>query len=248
MSLVAQTEIRQVACCYAERQEGQVREQEGVTQEAEYQAPEAPRKLQLQLQHVQLHLRGPSQQFQASTTPPTANQAGAGAAGGGNCQLRLASHKAPAHQSVSRPSPSRPSPSTPRPSIPSPSTPSRGTATPGMARGEALVASWQVGEEQEVQEVPCALLELQGVVLVRWRGGLCHRILQQPQATQARGERTGPAAPSSISSVTAGSSCSCSCYTCSTCRSCMASRARPRGPLAAVLGHAAGRADAAYAA
>jgi hypothetical protein len=77
MSLVAQTEIGQAAFCYAEgEEEGQVREQEGAAQEAEYQAPAAPGKLQLQLQ-----LRGPSQQLQAATTPPTANQAGKGAAG-----------------------------------------------------------------------------------------------------------------------------------------------------------------------
>jgi len=51
----------------------------------------------------------------------------------------------PAHTRISIPSPSTPRPSTPRISIPRVSTPSRGTA-----RGEALVASWQVGE-QEVQ-------------------------------------------------------------------------------------------------
>ena len=76
MSLVAQTEIGQAAFCDAEGdEEGQVREQEGAAQEAEYQAPAAPGKLQLQLQ-----LRRPSQ-LQAATTPPTANQAGKGAAG-----------------------------------------------------------------------------------------------------------------------------------------------------------------------
>ena len=67
---------RQAAFCYAEgegQEEGQVREQKVVAQEAEYQAPEAPGKLQLQL-------RGHSQELQAATTPPTANQAGAGAA------------------------------------------------------------------------------------------------------------------------------------------------------------------------
>ena len=77
MSLVAQPEIGQAELCYAEgEEEGQVREQEGAAQEAEYQAPAAPGKLQLQLQ-----LRGPSQQLQAATTPPTANQAGKGVAG-----------------------------------------------------------------------------------------------------------------------------------------------------------------------
>ena len=77
MSLVAQTEFGEAELCYAEREEeGQVREQEGAAQEAEYQAPAAPGKVQLQLQ-----LRGPSQQLQAATTPPTANQAGKGAAG-----------------------------------------------------------------------------------------------------------------------------------------------------------------------
>ena len=75
MSLVAQTEFGEAELCYAEgEEEGQVREQEGAAQEAEYQAPAAPGKLQLQL-------RGPSQQLQAATTPPTANQAGKGAAG-----------------------------------------------------------------------------------------------------------------------------------------------------------------------
>ena len=77
MSLVAQTEFDQSELCYAEGgEEGQVREQEGAAQEATYQAPAAPGKLQLQLQ-----LRGPSQQFQGATTPPTANQAGTGAVG-----------------------------------------------------------------------------------------------------------------------------------------------------------------------
>ena len=81
MSLVAQTEIGQAAFCDAEGdKEGQVREQEGAAQEAEYQAPKAPGKLQLQLQ-LELQLRGPSQQLQAATKPPTANQAGKGAAG-----------------------------------------------------------------------------------------------------------------------------------------------------------------------
>ena len=79
MSLVAQKEFGQAELCYAEgEEEGQVREQEGAAQEAEYQAPAARGQLQLQLQ---LQLRGPSQQHQAATTPPTANQAGKGAAG-----------------------------------------------------------------------------------------------------------------------------------------------------------------------
>jgi hypothetical protein len=78
-ALVAQTEIGQAAFCYAEgEEEGQVREQEGAAQEAEDQAPAARGKPQLQLQ---LQLRGPSQQLQAATKPPTANQAGKGAAG-----------------------------------------------------------------------------------------------------------------------------------------------------------------------
>ena len=79
MSLVTQTEVGQAAFCYAEGEEArQVREQEGAAQEAQYQARAAPGKLQLQLQ---LQLRGPSQQLQAATTPPTANQTGKGAAG-----------------------------------------------------------------------------------------------------------------------------------------------------------------------
>ena len=81
MSLVAQTEIGQAAFCDAEGdKEGQSREQEGAAQEAEYQDQESPGKFQLQLE-LHLQLRGPSQQLQAATKPPTANQAGKGAAG-----------------------------------------------------------------------------------------------------------------------------------------------------------------------
>jgi hypothetical protein len=81
MSLVAQTEFGEAELCYAEgEEEGQVREQEGAAQEAEYQAQEALGKFQLQLE-LQLQLRGPSQQLQAATKPPTANPAGKGAAG-----------------------------------------------------------------------------------------------------------------------------------------------------------------------
>ncbi len=67
MSLVAQTEIGQAAFCDAEGdKEGQVREQEGAAQEAEYQAQESLGKFQFQLE-LQLQLRGPSQQLQAAT-------------------------------------------------------------------------------------------------------------------------------------------------------------------------------------